>query len=89
MGSTADTQAAVNDYSPRIDHKEPLKLTGVLDQFDQFDTTPAIGTEFRTAQLVDWMQAPNADELLRDLAITSNNFTTTLTSTSSPISLQY
>lgn len=76
MGSIGDTQPVLDgpaDYSPRIDHKEPLKLAGVLDQFDQFDTTPVIGTEFRTAQLVDWMRAPNADELLRDLAITSTH----------------
>jgi hypothetical protein len=51
-------------------HKEPLKLAGVLNQFKQFDTTPIIGTEFPEVDLVDWIEAPNADELLRDLAIT-------------------
>ncbi|THC93905.1 hypothetical protein EYZ11_006623 [Aspergillus tanneri] len=56
--------------TPRNYHKEPLKLSGVLSQFEQFDPTPVIGTEFPTAKLVEWMRAPNADELIRDLAIT-------------------
>ncbi len=51
--------------------REPLKLAGVLDVHESFDITPSIGREFPTANLVDWLNAPNADELLRDLAITS------------------
>jgi hypothetical protein len=50
---------------------EPLKPTGILDQFKSFDVTPVIGKEFPEAHLVDWLRAPNADELLRELAITS------------------
>lgn len=51
-------------------HKEPLKLSGALDQFKQFDVTPAIGKEFIDVDLAEWLRAPNSDELLRDLAIT-------------------
>ncbi|KAL1614755.1 hypothetical protein SLS54_009512 [Diplodia seriata] len=51
-------------------HREPLKLSGVLDQYDQFDVTPVIGKEFPNANLKEWLEAPNSDELLRDLAIT-------------------
>ncbi|KAK4442208.1 taurine dioxygenase [Podospora aff. communis PSN243] len=51
-------------------HKEPLKLSGVLDQFTAFDVTPVIGREFVGVDLVKWLRAPNSDELLRDLAIT-------------------
>jgi len=50
---------------------EPLKLSGVLDSYESFDVTPVIGREFPSANLVDWLNAPNADELIRDLAITS------------------
>jgi len=52
-------------------HKEPLQLRGFLDQYESFDVTPIIGKEFPTANLKDWLEAPNSDELLRDLAITS------------------
>jgi hypothetical protein len=52
-------------------HHEPLKLSGSLDAFEQFDLTPIIGREFPTANLVDWLNSPNSDNLLRDLAITS------------------
>ncbi len=52
---------------------EPLKLSGILDSFDSFDVTPVIGKEFPKARLVEWLNAPNSDELLRDLAITSEN----------------
>jgi hypothetical protein len=50
---------------------EPLKPTDILDQFKSFDVTPVIGKEFTDVHLVDWLRAPNSDELLRELAITS------------------
>jgi hypothetical protein len=49
---------------------QPLKQTGVLDQYESFDVTPVIGREFPKANLVDWLNAPNSDALIRDLAIT-------------------
>lgn len=52
-------------------HPQPLKLSGALDQFESFHSTPCIGTEFPKANLVEWLRAPNSDELIRDLAITS------------------
>jgi hypothetical protein len=53
---------------------EPLQLKGALDQYESFDVTPVIGKEFPTVSLKEWLQAPNSDELLRDLAITSEFF---------------
>lgn len=52
---------------------EPLKKSGALDTAFEFeDLTPTIGREYLTAQIVeDILNAPNADDLLRDLAITS------------------
>lgn len=65
---------AVNGHtkeSPPVSrNKEPLQLSGALDQFKSFQSTPVIGQEFPEAKLVDWLTAPNSDELLRDLAIT-------------------
>ena len=49
----------------------PLELKGVLNEFKSFDVTPVIGKEFPEAKLADWLRAPNSDELIRDLAITS------------------
>ncbi len=54
-----------------IGHKEPLKLSGALDHVKRFDVTPIIGTEFEDVDLATWLRAPNSDELIRDLAITS------------------
>ncbi|CAI7600287.1 unnamed protein product [Penicillium manginii] len=49
----------------------PLKLSGVLDKFSFEDTTPAIGREFHNVNIVDdLLNAENADELIRDVAIT-------------------
>jgi hypothetical protein len=65
--STPDTVA--NDGYPR----EPLKLSGALDQFKYEDSTPVIGREFFDVDIVnDILNAENAEERLRDLAITSN-----------------
>lgn len=49
----------------------PLKPTGALVQHDPVELTPVIGTQFRGVQLAELLDAPNADELLKDLAITS------------------
>ncbi|PLB48443.1 taurine catabolism dioxygenase, partial [Aspergillus steynii IBT 23096] len=48
----------------------PLQLSGALDQSQSFDVTPVIGREFPTASLRTWIESPNSDALLRDLAIT-------------------
>ncbi|CCF40554.1 TfdA family Taurine catabolism dioxygenase TauD [Colletotrichum higginsianum] len=54
----------------RTGHKEPLKKSGVLDQFEHFDVTPIIGREYPTVDLKELLRAPNSDDLIRDLAIT-------------------
>lgn len=51
--------------------RKPLQLRGVLEQFKYFDVTPIIGREFQDVNLAEWLRAPNSDELIRDLAITS------------------
>jgi hypothetical protein len=51
--------------------REPLKSTGTLDKYTSIDITPVIGTEYPQVNLVELINAPNADELLRDLAIKS------------------
>jgi hypothetical protein len=50
--------------------KGPLELSGALDKYESIEVTPVLGREFPTAKLLEWMDAPNSDELLRDLAIT-------------------
>lgn len=66
-------QSADTDELPKleVDHREPLKLSGALDQFEAFDVTPVIGREFVDVDLAEWLRAPNSDELIRDLGITS------------------
>ncbi|KAK3943238.1 taurine catabolism dioxygenase [Diplogelasinospora grovesii] len=59
-----------SSVSPKSVSRQPLRLSGALDSYESFDVTPVIGREFPTAKLVDWLNAPNSDELLRDLAIT-------------------
>ena len=51
--------------------REPMKLKGVLDGYEHFDVTPAIGREYPHASLKDWLRSPDSDDLIRDLAITS------------------
>ena len=62
---------SVQTATPESQHKEPLKLSGALDSFESFDVTPVIGKEFVGVNLAEWLTAPNSDELIRDLAITS------------------
>lgn len=66
--SAIDIEAPIRH---KAEHKQPLKLSGALEAFESFDVTPIIGREFPKANLVDWLDAENSDELLTDLAITS------------------
>lgn len=63
-GSTEATNGHANGI------KLPLQSNGSLDEYNYHDLTPCIGRDFRTANLVDMMNAPNADELLTELAYT-------------------
>lgn len=52
--------------------RQPLQPSGALDKYAHFDVTPIIGREYSDLQIKDLLEAPNADELIRDLAITGN-----------------
>jgi len=71
MASQTITAVGHSSESKPAAHREPLQLKGVLDQYQSFDVTPVIGREFADVNLKEWLRAPNSDELLRDLAITS------------------
>lgn len=75
MGSITETFTTsvqqLKDSLPQSQHKEPLKLKGLLDEYESFDVTPTIGREYPTINLKQLLEAPNSDELIRDLAITS------------------
>ena len=58
---------------PLETRQKPLSLSGALDKYESFDITPVIGKEFPKANVVEWMNDANSDELLRDLAITSES----------------
>lgn len=68
-GDTLPVRPAPNNEQQ---YPAPLKLSGALDQHEFEETTPVIGREFPNVNIVDdILNAPNADELVRDLAITS------------------
>jgi hypothetical protein len=53
-------------------HPEPLRKTGAIDKFAFEETTPVIGREYPDLNIVDdILNSDKADELIRDLAITS------------------
>ena len=67
--TTTTTEHKVLPAAPP-QHKEPLKLSGALDSYNFVESTPIIGREYPDANLKEWLEAPNSDELIRDLAIT-------------------
>lgn len=71
-GLTSDIPIHSNPSDETKSHPQPLKLSGALNHFSYEDTTPVIGREFHNVNIVDdLLNASNADELLRDLAINS------------------
>src|ERR1700685_3537222 len=64
------SQAPAPVELPRVTKRAPLKSSGNLDQFERFDVTSVIGTEFaRGVQVSGLLSAPNSDDLIRDLAL--------------------
>jgi hypothetical protein len=64
--------SALSKDATQQHYPEPLKLSGALDHFKHEDTTPVIGREFFDVNIVDdLLNGENADERLRDVAITS------------------
>jgi hypothetical protein len=52
------------------DVRKPVQATGVLDSLSYEDLTPAIGRAFENVNIIDdIMNAENADERLRELAL--------------------
>ncbi|KAK4687226.1 hypothetical protein P7C73_g2890, partial [Tremellales sp. Uapishka_1] len=48
----------------------PLKYEGLLESYPHFEVTPSIGREFDSSlQLTELLNAPNAEELVRDLSV--------------------
>ncbi|KAK8113155.1 alpha-ketoglutarate-dependent sulfonate dioxygenase [Apiospora sp. TS-2023a] len=59
------------DAESATKYPKPLQLSGALDNFAYEETTPVIGRQYLNVNIVDdLLSATNADELLRDLAIT-------------------
>ena len=72
VSEVAVHSAPSSDSKSQSIRREPLKLSGALDKFASEDTTPLIGREYFNVNIVDdFLNATDADELLRDLAITS------------------
>jgi hypothetical protein len=55
--------------APKL-RRERLKNSGSIDYLAYVDVTPIIGREYPTAKIKDILNAPNAEQQLRDLAIT-------------------
>ncbi|KAL6703520.1 hypothetical protein ACN47E_009545 [Coniothyrium glycines] len=75
MATRILTATSTPDYNappeqPSRYPREPLQLKGALDPYHSFDVTPVIGREFVDVNLKEWLRSPNADDLIRDLAIT-------------------
>ena len=72
--STQSGANGTNGVHKKSAYPEPLKPSGKLDEFQWEDATPIIGREYPSVNIVDdLMNASNADELLRDLAIASKD----------------
>jgi hypothetical protein len=69
--SAVEVPVVIHDVPIKTKVQQTIPLAGTLDQFESFDITPVIGREFPKANLVDWLNAPNSDELIRELAVTS------------------
>lgn len=76
--SATEAQAAAIPVHPgkqatsTTNSKPWVKATGALGQHDHIEVTPVIGREYPHINLVSLLQAPNSEELLRELSLISN-----------------
>lgn len=57
--STTETQTVVTSLGKPEEipsYPKPLELTGVLEEFKQFDVTPSIGREYIDVNLKEWLE---------------------------------
>lgn len=47
-----------------------MRPSGALHKHKHIEVTPALGTEFPEANLTEMMNSPDADQFIKDLAIT-------------------
>ncbi len=52
---------------------KPVQATGALDSHEHIELTPVIGREYPNLNLVALLQAPNSEELLKELALISTS----------------
>ena len=79
--TATDTQAprafhklnGVEAATPKSDHCIPLKLSGALKPFKQFDLTTVIGTQFENINLTRILHSSECDNIIRDIAVTSKH----------------
>ena len=57
--------------APSTEYHIPLQLSGALDQYEQNDLTPIIGTQFENINLAEILHSRECDQKIRDIAITS------------------
>jgi len=73
MAPTLETPRVENTPIPDLKSGlkiKPLSPSGALDKYEKFNVTPVIGTEFENElQLTELLNAPNSDDLIRDLAV--------------------
>ena len=80
---TQTLSRAVGSLSLSGSSVAPLEPSGVLDQYEPVDLTPVLGRQFDNVQLKALLEAPNSDELIKELAITSVSLTFSSSSSSS------
>ena len=56
---------------PRI--SQPLQYSGSLDSCTYSDLTPVIGTEYSGLQIVEILENESCDQIIKDLAVTSEH----------------
>lgn len=51
-----------------------MRPSGALHKHKHIEVTPALGTEFPEANLTEMMNSPDADQFIKDLAITGEPY---------------
>lgn len=69
---TVQNSENIQNGNSQSSFPQPLEASEALDKFIYEDITPVIGREYPHLNVVDdLLDSPNADALIRDLAITS------------------
>jgi hypothetical protein len=69
MPSQEGAGAANGNGSHHASRYPPFPYSGILDKYESVEITPCMGTQFKNLDLAEFLELPNSEDGIKDLAL--------------------